>query len=249
MTRQEIKLKAPSVFATSPSPGMSKNYVFVPTFEVVEKFEQDGWNVSSVKQSGKTSYGLHEIRMRNGGLPKVGDSLFEAVIKNSHNGSSKFSLSSGLFRLVCSNGLTVPLSVSESFNLKHMNFEYDDVKRLGDDFSKKMPIIQNSMDKMMNRELTIDEKIKLTKEALKIRFQDDSVPTISTIESILVPNRNEDSGDDLWSVFNVIQEKFVGGGFKFETENGRKRSTKAINNIINSNKLNTKLWELAETMC
>jgi hypothetical protein len=61
MTRQEIKLKAPSVFATSPSPGMSKNYVFVPTFEVVEKFEQDALT-ATVKRKFNTD-GLNQQQL------------------------------------------------------------------------------------------------------------------------------------------------------------------------------------------
>jgi hypothetical protein len=54
------------------------------------------------KQVGKTAFGKHQVRLRNAELPQVGDSLLEAVITNSHNGSSTLQVGAGLFRLVCS---------------------------------------------------------------------------------------------------------------------------------------------------
>ena len=53
MTIQEIQAVAPSVFATQPSSKMSNKYQFVPTFEIMENFQREGWNLSSVKQNGK----------------------------------------------------------------------------------------------------------------------------------------------------------------------------------------------------
>ena len=91
-TPELIRETAPSVFATSPSPKMTSRYKFVPTDQIVEFFDREGWKVSSVKQSGRGIHSLHELRLRNGELPKVGDTLVEAVIRNSHNGMSALSI-------------------------------------------------------------------------------------------------------------------------------------------------------------
>lgn len=249
MTKEMIKSVAPAAFSKTHSSEMSNRYVFVPTFELLDMFEEEGWNVSSAKQMGKGSHSMHEIRMRNGEMPKVGDSFFEAIIRNSHNGSMKFSVSSGLFRLVCSNGLSVPTSITDSFSIKHTNFNMGDVRKLTDNFAKKLPIIQESMEKMMSRELSTKEKIQLTKEALKLRFGKPEMLSEKTIEDILTPNRVEDEGNNLWNVFNTIQEKFVRGGFKYSVNDKNPRTARSINNIINANKVNTELWELAHKMC
>ena len=71
MTIEQIKENVPSVFTTQPSPKMSDRYVFVPTYEILENFEREGWNLASAKQMGKGIYGVHELRFRNGELPKV----------------------------------------------------------------------------------------------------------------------------------------------------------------------------------
>ena len=86
MTIEQIKENVPAIFTTNPSPKMSNKYVFVPTLEIMENFEKEGWKLSSAKQSGKGIYDVHELRFRNGELPKVGDTLVEAIIRNSHNG-------------------------------------------------------------------------------------------------------------------------------------------------------------------
>jgi len=247
MTLDQVKEVAPSIFATSASPKVSNRYSFVPTVDIVENFQREGWDISSVKQMGKGIHALHEVKFRNGELPNVGDTLVEAIIRNSHNGMSTLSVSAGLFRLVCSNGLTVPTSASDSFKVRHAGFELDDVKRITEDFAKKLPIIEGSVNRMMERELTIDEKLDFVRESANIRWKVGSVPNLD-YEQILEPNRKEDEGDSLWQVFNVVQEKWIRGGVEYNTQRGRKTKLKTINDILNSNRINTKLWELAETM-
>jgi hypothetical protein len=247
-TPELIKSTAPSVFATSASPKMTDKYTFVPTDQVLEFFDREGWEIASVKQTGKGVHSLHEIRFRNSELPKVGDTLVEAIVKNSHNGSSAFSLSAGLFRLVCSNGLTVPTAVAERFTMRHNHFQLDDVKELADKFSKKLPLIEQSVGRMMSRELTVDEKIDFVRESAKIRFNTEKTLNDMEILGLLSPNRQEDQGDDLWRVFNTVQEKFIRGGVQVSNQRGKMSKMRKIDNIIAQNTINTKLWELAEEM-
>ncbi len=244
----DLKNTTPSVFATSASPKMSDKYVFVPTLDILENFEREGWQLASAKQVGKGLHSVHELRLRNGELPKVGDTLVEAIIRNSHNGMATFRVSAGLHRLVCSNGLTVPTSVADKFNVRHSGFELDDVKRLMDGFAKKLPVIQGSVGRMMERELTIDEQIQYVQKASKIRWAEGSIPSDNQLVDILTPNREEDNSNDLWTTFNVVQEKFVRGGFDYRTRTGRKSKLRNLKSILAVNNINTKLWELAEEM-
>lgn len=245
---ENLKQTIPAAFSSNASPKMSNKYVFVPTFDIIEKFNQEGWNVYSAKQVGLGQYGVHELRLRNSELPQVGDSLVEAIIRNSHNGVSTFNVSAGLHRLVCSNGLTVPTSVSESFSIRHQSFDIDEVKRLTDDFAKRLPIIQTSVDKMKTRELTEGEQVGFVKSATAIRWREGKAPSTIKIEDILQPLRDGDKGSDMWTTFNVVQEKFVRGGVQYMAGR-RSTSMKELNNIYTRNKVNTQLWELAESYC
>ena len=247
-TTELIKTTAPSIFATSPSSKMTNKYEFVPTDKIMEYFEREGWEISSVNQNGKGIHSVHEVKFRNQQLPSVGDTLVESIIRNSHNGMCAFSMSYGLHRLVCSNGLTVPTSVADQFKLRHKNFQLDDVKSLTESFAKKLPLIQQSVGRMMERQLTMSEKIDFVQKASKLRWTAGSVPSTLDLVDLLTPNRNEDEGDDLWRVFNVVQEKFVRGGIEYKSQTGRKTGLRGLKNIISLNTLNTKLWETAELM-
>ena len=245
---ETLKQVTPSVFATSPSPKMSQKYTFVPTIEIVENFDREGWKVYSAKQVGSGQYAQHELRLRNGGLPNVGDSLIEAVIRNSHNGLSAFSVSSGLHRLVCSNGLTVPTSVADSISVKHMKFDMGMVREITDQFAERLPVIQRSVGKMETTFLEEERLVDFVNKSALIRWDKGSLPKIN-VEDFLRPERDGDVGNSVWKTFNVIQEKFVRGGLKYQSKKGRFTSMKELKNFQNINKINTNLWELAESYC
>jgi hypothetical protein len=248
ITLDQLKSQTPSVFAKSPSPKMSDKYVFVPTMDILENFEREGWDLASAKQVGKGVHSVHELRLRNGQLPKVGDTLVEAIIRNSHNGTASFQVSAGLHRLVCSNGLTVPTALAESFNVRHSRFDLDEVKRLTESFAGRLPKIEGSVSRMMERQMTIDEKIEFVRKSVNIRFGQDKVLNDLQIVGLLTPNRGEDEGDDLWTTFNVVQEKYVRGGIETTSQRGRRTKLRGLQNIMAVNQLNTKLWTLAEEM-
>jgi hypothetical protein len=227
---------------------VSDKYVFVPTQDILENFEREGWQLSSVNQTGRGQYALHQLKFRNGELPKVGDTLVEAIIRNSHNGTATFQVSAGLHRLVCSNGLTVPTSLSESLKVRHQKFDLDEVKRLTESFAKRLPKIETSVTRMMEKIMTTDEKIDFVRKSAEFRWKTGKVLSAMEVEGLLVPNRVDDEGDDLWKVFNVVQEKYVRGGLSYESPTGRKTALKGLKGITAVNNLNTQLWELAETM-
>jgi len=249
MTVEQIKSLAPSVFSTSPSPKMSNKYSFLPTFELLENFEREGWNVSSVRQVGKGEFAKHELRLRNGELPQVGDSIAEAIISNSHNGLSTLKISTGLFRLVCSNGLTVPTSVADNISIRHTKMDLGEVRRVTDQFAERLPIIERSVSKMENTFLTDEKVMDFANKASLLRWMDSSKPVNFNMERLLVPERVADMGNSVWKTFNVLQEKFVRGGTNYRTPRGRSMSMKELKDFQVINRINTGLWELAESYC
>ena len=117
---QDLQENVPSLFQTEKLSKLSDRYTMVPTIDVVDKFIQNGWEVTAAKQVGRTAFAKHQVRLRNSELPQVGDSLLEAVITNSHNGGSTLQIGAGLYRLVCSNGLTVPVSTFGDMKQSHL---------------------------------------------------------------------------------------------------------------------------------
>lgn len=247
-TLQQLKEKAPSVFATRPHQKMTKQYQFVNTADMIDKFISDGWDLSSGRQSGKGLFTKHEVRLRHGAIPNVGDSIPEIILNNSHNGTTAFSITAGLHRLVCSNGLTIPNSVSQSFKVLHKNFDMGEIRRITDQFAENLPLISGSVGKMSSRILTLDEQVDYVRQSQNIRWKNGEKPMGLSFEEILQPLRSADEEPNMWNTFNVVQEKFIRGGMGYK---GPKRFTrmKELKNLSVVNKINTELWELADSLC
>ena len=59
------------------------------------------------------------------------------------------------------------------------------------------------------------------------------------------PVRKEDSGNDLWSVFNLVQEKVVEGDFEY-ISGVKLRKARKIKNFKQDLDVNQKLFEVAK---
>jgi len=248
MNLQTLQETVPALFQTEKLSKLSDRYTMVPTIEVVDKFIQNGWEVSAAKQVGKGSFGKHQVRLRNSELPQVGDSLLEAVITNSHNGSSTLQIGAGLYRLVCSNGLTVPVSTFGDMRQTHLNLSMSDVELITEQFVLNTPKIQKSVDRMMEVRMDMDKKVDFVSKAVGIRWKNTEDISTLTLETIIDPLRDGDRDETLWNTFNVVQEKLIRGGF-IKQQGRNVRTVKSINSLNMDNMINTKLWELAETYC
>jgi len=69
-----------------------------------------------------------------------------------------------------------------------------------------------------------------------------------TIEDILEPKRSADEGDDLWKVFNVIQEKITQGDFHAALRGAKVRKVRKIKSFEKDLEINKKLFKLATAL-
>lgn len=246
ITIQELREISPAIFQTEKSPKLTDRYSMVPTIEIIDKFTESGWEVSSAKQIGGGLYSKHVVKMRNSILPKVGDSLVEAIITNSHDGLAKLQIGAGLFRVACSNGLIIPQQDLIDFNQRHLKITSDDVSEITENFIKSVPIIERSVNRMVDKKMTTDEKVDFVSKAVGIRWKNTEDISTLTLETIIEPMRVEDYESTLWNTFNIVQEKLIKGGF-IKEQNDKSRKVKAIKSLNMDTYINKKLWELAET--
>lgn len=102
--------------------------------------------------------------------------------------------------------------------------------------------------------LNRDERDILADAAHVLRFGDSEGGTTTPIkaEQLLIPRRHDDRADDLWTVWNVVQENAIKGGLRGvgRDDLGRPRrvTSRAVNGIDQDIKLNKALWLLGERM-
>ena len=248
LSKEEIQSNAPSVYSTGPSSNVSEKYTFIPTTTIMGDLGKGGWNVyEATQRNSRTEGGLytkHMLRFRNDDIPMVDDIIPEIVLTNSHDGRNAFNLHAGLFRLVCSNGLVIADQTFEKVKIKHQWYDLKDVQGITDKVLTSIPAILGCVSDFKTTILTENAKKDFAKKAILTRWKggQDFLP----LNELLNPIRQEDQGDELWKVFNVIQEKILTGGITYQLASGRQQTVRELTNIDQRLTVNKKLWTLAE---
>ena len=101
------------------------------------------------------------------------------------------------------------------------------------------------MNKFKQTQLTDKQILDFAQKALETRFGELEMKRITIdYNEFIKATRKEDEGNDLWSVYNIVQEKLIHGMVNYQ--NGRKnRKARKIKNFQQDIKLNSELYELA----
>jgi hypothetical protein len=256
LTKEQIKETAKSIFAISGGENTSEKYSHIPTYQIIEDMKVLGWEVVDVKEvKARKNVGFqkHLVVFRNNDIVidgKDGDTVFpQILLTNSSDGKNAFTFRAGLFRLVCENGLVISTQDFANMRIRHYGYKFEDLKSTITNIVEKLPLTVASMNKFKQIQLNKKQIIKLAKEALNIRFGEVEMNRITVDWNEFVkPTRREDEGTDLWSVFNVVQEKVLEGDFNYVAGN-KSRKARKIKNFNQDMELNSRLYELATTYC
>ena len=254
LNASQIKERAKSVFTDKAGPSTSEKFTHIPTHKVIEDMEQLGWGVvdaKEVKARAKNSIGFqkHLVVFRN---PDVvingadGDTVFpQILLTNSNDGKNAFTFTAGLFRMVCENGLVVSTQEFENVKMRHMGYTFEELQKQIRAMVEQLPLTVESMNKMKKIQLDEEQAKALAKKALTTRFTEDQVEAMDfNLDELLEPTRDEDKGNDLWSVFNVIQEKILDGDFTYMS-GARIRKARKVKNFKQDLEINQKLFAMA----
>jgi len=252
LTKQEIRKAAYSAYTKEPLSTLSDRYTHIPTSRVIEDMENLGWGVVEAKQvKSRKNKGTqkHLIVFRN---PDVaiegndGDTVYpQILLTNSHDGKNSFKFEAGLFRMICSNGLVIKSENFGSIKIRHLNYSFEELEETILNMVEMLPLTVESMNTMKQIQLDQKQILDFAKKATGTRFPKDQLNRIKIdYEELVKPTRKEDEGTDLWSVFNIVQEKLIEGDFEYRSAN-KIRKARKIKNFIQDQKVNQDLFELA----
>jgi len=252
LTKEEIREKASSVFTTKGSKDTSDKYTHIPTDRIIDDMELLGWGVVDAKQVRARKgqgYQKHLLVFRNNEVVITGDdgdTVFpQILLTNSHDGKNAFTFQAGLFRMVCENGLVVSTKDFAKISIRHMGYDFETLQETIKGMVEQLPLTVESMNKLRETELSQEKALEFAKKALDVRFGETNTNNFQIdLKDLLTPTRVEDKGNDLWSVFNVVQEKLVDGGFNY-TFGSKVRKARRIKNFKQDMELNSKLFDLA----
>ena len=260
---EELKEIAPSIFTEKGSDKTSSKYTHIPTDRVIKDLELLGWGVVDAKEVNARQdkgYQKHLVVFRNPDVSinkkstNVDGKVFEDIVfpqilvTNSHDGKNSFKFQAGLYRMVCENGLVIADQQFEDYTIRHMGYDFEALQGVIKDMISNLDLTVESMNKMRKIELDENQQFEFAKKLLDIRVEGtDNLYREEQIGDILVPQRKEDFGDDLWSVFNRVQENIVEGNFKYYNAKtlGTERQARPIKNFKQDMDVNKKLFSAA----
>jgi len=252
LSKKQINDVAPSVFTNHPSSDVTEKYTFIPTEKVIDDMEMLGWkpvDAKEVKARKKETIGYqkHLIVFRNDDVVingEDGDTVFpQILLTNSHDGKNSFQFTAGLFRMICENGLVIADTEFEDIKMRHMGYTFEDLQVLIKDMVEKLPLTVSAMNNMKNTQLEEDKILDLAKELLDIRIEGtQNTYPVEAIKEVANSQRKEDNNDDLWTVFNRIQENIIEGNFEYKTPSGKVRQARIIKNFKQDMDVNKKMF-------
>ena len=261
LSEDEIARFAPSVFATEAHASRSERFAPIPTIDILRGLRAEGFEVVGARQSGsrdetRRDFTKHMLRLRkmDGEALRVGDTLFEIVLKNANDGTSAYDLMGGLFRLICLNGMVVSDQTMGAVKVRHSGKALENViegtyRVLGD-----AQLALAAPEQWAKVKLEREEQVILAQSAHVLRFGDEGggAAEAITAEALLRPRRSEDRFNDLWTTHNVIQEACIKGGLQGQGRDANNRmrhyTSRPVNSIDADVKLNKALWMLGERM-
>jgi hypothetical protein len=256
LNKEQIKSKANSIFAEKGSDNTSQYYSHIPTYKIIDDMELLGWKVSDVKEvKARRNVGFqkHLVVFRNEEIVidgKDGDTVFpQILLTNSSDGKNAFTFRAGLFRLVCENGLIISTQDFADLKIRHMGYNFEELQKTINNIVEKLPLTVESMNKFKQTQLEEEQILQFAKDALTVRFGEEEMERITVdYNKFIQPIRKEDEGNDLWSVFNRVQEKVIEGDFNYGYAT-KIRKARRIKNFNQDITLNSRLYELALNYC
>ncbi len=254
LTNDHIISLAPAAGSLQPINGVSSRYSFVPTLTAVDLLREAGWfpvhaEQSTVRNSKREGYQRHLIRFAKNGLSFAGERV-DLVLYNSHDCGCAFKLIASVWRQICSNGLMVSAEFA-NFSHKHIGFSPDAFMQSAHEIAAAAGTIAERVDEMKVIEMTPDEQGIFAQAAHGLIYDAPEQAPVQPLQ-LLKERRYDDKGNDLWSVFNKIQENVMRGGLKgmSRDDNGRIRrtTTRPVKALDRNIKLNQALWFLTEKM-
>ncbi|QIU91518.1 DUF932 domain-containing protein [Yokenella regensburgei] len=249
LTHEELMQHTPSVFGEEKHASRSERYAYIPTITLLESLQREGFQPffacqTRVRDQSRREHTKHMLRLRRAGQI-TGQQVPEIILLNSHDGSSSYQMLPGLFRSVCCNGLVCGTSLGE-VRVPHKGDVVEKVIEGAYEVLGVFDRVEEKRDAMQSLLLPPPVQQALAKAALTYRFGEEYQPV--TESQVLSARRWQDEQNDLWSVFNRLQENLSKGGLPGRSAQGKRSRTRAVNGIDGDIKLNRALWVMAEEL-
>lgn len=245
-----IRAVAPSIFALEAHEDRSQRYAHIPTIKVVNGLRENGFEPFAVAQTrvrdeGRREYTKHMVRLRHRNAI-VAPEANEIIVLNSHDGTSGYQMLGGMIRFVCLNRMVIGDGIEE-VRIRHSGNVVDNVIEGAHTILDQFEQVEENREEMKALTMNPREQQIFANAAMALRYDEPEKAPIAA-RQLLRTRRADDTRENLWNTFNVVQENLVRGGLPGTSASGRRTRTRAVTGVTQDVKLNRALWVLAEGM-
>lgn len=263
----ELKKAFPAIFNTRRAVTVSEDYQLYRSDKIIGIMQEQGLQLVEVGQERmgwskkrQPHTQIHTMKFRHpefnrANFAKVGDSIPEILIKNSHDGRCLFQAMAAVFRLACLNGMVVPDVNLGAIRRRHFGEAnaFAKVQEIIAELPKAVALVSERIDRWEDIMLNEREQQKLAKMLSEVKMPSGSIRGREwlTPDLLLEHRRDADAPEangqrSLWKTFNVLQEALTNATINHEVEGQRRRSIRPITGVVDNIGTNQRLWATAD---
>jgi hypothetical protein len=226
---------------------MSDRYAYIPTQDVVQTMLDNNYYISKIVATKPRSKDprvvKHFVRMRNNDHPEGANGTHpEIVIVNAHDGTTSLQFMAGLFRMICSNGLVVGTHSFAPARIAHRANWREEALEKAHDVIYKASEAARRTELLRQKRLNTITALQFAQQASQHFYEGKISP-----HDLLTARRSQDVENDLWTIFNRVQENIIRGGLSADKGEGqRKFFTRSVRGAHADLTANNWLWNLTE---
>lgn len=242
----------PVLYTTVPHEDASEKYSLISSIDVINKLKSKyNWHATSVqvapvKDESREDKQVHCVRLRHfDDLLAPKESVVEILFFNSFDRSKAFTISVGIYRFSCANGLVVG-ETFDSYKLRHIGDLENNLDEIIAKITEFKPRLEQKIENFSSLILSQAEMETFARLSVPLKF----APHLDVeYTQLLQPHRESDRQDtSLYTVMNIIQENLIRSNniSGINKETGRRFSSREITSLQKDYEINTSLFNLAD---
>ena len=175
--------------------------------EVRPDMEIVGFNNANVRIKDKDTKQRHVLMLEFNDAEMIDGTKMNLVLFNSLDRSMSMRLIAGSIRMACSNNIVWADSIMEELRIKHTRQDWQhSVQSLMENFEETQRKTQETINAMMDRYMSYGDSGRFAERVAEEIINPSISGTLLDPKEMLIAQRKEDIGKNLWKNFNIIQE-------------------------------------------
>jgi hypothetical protein len=224
---EELLKFAPAIFQEDKHRARSERYTHVPTAAIHREMVKTGFypikvvkatarakeNETTIETRAREAFKKHMILYRHpDALRPEGSPYFGQVgYVGDHDGRCSIQMFAGLLEVLCGNGL-IAGKVAEAIRLSHVKLSVHDVIEAAIKMMNALGVVGEWRGELQNIPVNWGVQLAFAREAMKLRWEKGEEPILD--HQLLEMRRIDDTTDNLWGLYNVVEENMRLGGME-----------------------------------